>query len=159
MIDFHGGREEFIKKAKTKGYKNSINDDVEDIRKAIRIPNRVEHHQRYLQATKQLEDLKYRFPSDMFGSYGVQMLIQKLANMKSADIPAVLVDGLHIELSDVDIEKYHNAREIRNKIAHGESVELSIKQVTEMSKLLRGLALKLDQHLLRYFFISENFRN
>lgn len=158
MLDFHGGRDEFIQKAKARGYQNAINDEVEETRKKIRIPNRVEHHQRYLEATKELEDIKYRFPSDMFGSYGAQMLIQKLSNMKSADIPSILKDGLHMVIPDDVVDSYHNTREIRNKIAHGETVELTIKQVTEMSKLLRGISLELDQHLLRYFFISESYR-
>jgi hypothetical protein len=158
MIKFHGGKEEFKKKAKARGYKNSVNDDVEDIRKKIRLPNKPENNQQYRLATQKLDQLRYRFPSDMFGSYGVLMLLQKVANMKSADIPTLLNDGLHMDLSDDTVESYHNVREVRNKIAHGEQVVLTLKQVTDMSKSLRKIALKLDQHLLRYYFISEEYR-
>ncbi|WP_421197474.1 HEPN domain-containing protein [Aeromonas enteropelogenes] len=158
MLTFHGGIDEFIKKAKARGYQNAINDEVEETRKKIRIPSRSKNPQRYFEATRELESIKYRFPNDMFGSYGAQMFMQKLSNMKSADIPSVLKDGLHMVIPDDVVDSYHNTRDIRNKIAHGESVELSIKQVTEMSKLLKSIALQLDQHLLRYFFISENYR-
>jgi len=62
-----------------------------------------------------------------------------------------------MNISDSDVLKFHNVREVRNKIAHGEEVNLTIEQVTNMSKDLRGLALEIDQHLLRYYFISENY--
>lgn len=85
------------------------------------------------------------------------MFLQKAYNLSAKEIPGFLVEGLHMKLSDSLILEYHNAREIRNKIAHGEDAELTIQQVTNYSKSLRAIALDLDQHLLRYYFISENF--
>jgi tRNA G37 N-methylase TrmD len=85
------------------------------------------------------------------------MLIQKISNMSAKDIPDVLVDGLHMDIDEARVLEYHNTREVRNKIAHGESVNLTIEQVTNMSKALRSLALDIDQHLLRYYFISESY--
>lgn len=79
--------------------------------------------------------------------------------MSANDIPAILVDGFHLDLDDSEILEFHNVRDARNKVAHGESVEFSIGQVTKMSKQLRSIALKLDQHLLRYYFITEDYIN
>jgi len=159
MVQFHGGRDEFIEKSRKRGEKQIQNEDqeTEGIRRKIRRPNNPTHVSRYKAASTKLTEKGYRFPSDLLSSYGARMLIQKISNMSAKDIPDVLVDGLHMDIDEARVLEYHNTREVRNKIAHGESVNLTIEQVTNMSKALRSLALDIDQHLLRYYFISESY--
>jgi hypothetical protein len=159
MIDFHGGKEKFVKNAQKRGTKQ-IQEDLqhfEDIKRKLRRKNNPAHNHRYRISTQELIEKGYRFPSDLLSSFGAKMLIQKISNIKANDIPNLLSEGLHMEMSDSLIEEFHNVREIRNKIAHGEEVNLTIQQVTNASKTLRTIALATDQHLLKHFFICENF--
>lgn len=159
MIEFHGGREKFLEKAKNRTFDHIVNDsdELEKKRRVIRKPNKVEHYSKYKSTSEYLDSIGYKFPSDMLSTYGIQMLYQKLSNMKSQDIPELLQNGLFLALEQPLVVDFHNIRQERNKIAHGDHIELSIGQVTSMSRTLREIAKKLDQHLLRYFFISEDY--
>lgn len=55
------------------------------------------------------------------------------------------------------VDEYHKIRDMRNKIAHGDNVSLTIKQASNMSKSLRDISYKLNCHIIKYFLISENF--
>jgi hypothetical protein len=159
MIDFHGGNENFVKNSQKRGARQIQEDSIilEVIRKKIRKKNNPGHAHRYRASTQELIEKGYRFPSDLLSGYGAKMLIQKISNIKANDIPGLLTEGLHMDMSDSLIHDFHNVREIRNKIAHGEEVNLTIQQVTNASKTLRTIALATDQHLLKHFFISEKF--
>lgn len=157
MIDFHGGRESFVAMSQKRGAKQIAEDshEFESLRKKLRRKSKLGHELQYKSKTKSLIEKGYRFPSDLLSSYGAKMLIQKIANTRANDIPALLTEGLHMNLGEALIQEFHNARETRNKIAHGENVNLTIEQVTNASKTLRTIALATDQHLLKHFFISE----
>ena len=159
LIDFHGGKDAFVKKANSRARQQIMRDsnEIESARRKLRRGNNPAYYQRYRGASEKLESMGYRFPTDLFTGYGAKMLLSKVANMSANDIPGVLLDGLHLDLSAVEVLEFHNVREARNKVAHGENVEFSIGQVTAMSKHLRSIALKLDQHLLRYYFILEDY--
>lgn len=160
MIKFHGGYDDYLNKTKERNYFHITNDsaDIEKKRKVIRTANKVEHFGHYKSTTQDLDSMGYKFPSDMLSVYGIQMLMQKINNMTSYDIPELLKNGFFVDLSDSEIEAFHNIRQERNKIAHGEPIALSIGQVTDMCRSMSEIAKKVDQHLLRYFFISEDYR-
>ncbi|ALM47420.1 hypothetical protein AMR72_00020 [Flavobacterium psychrophilum] len=77
--------------------------------------------------------------------------------MKSFEIPDLLVDGLNLQLTDAEIEKFHNARQVRNSIAHGETITLTLQKAGEINDVLKLIAYKLDKHLNEHFLINENF--
>lgn len=159
MISFHGGRDNFVKMSQKRAEKQISEDsyEVEEIRRKIRRQSNPAHRLRYKSATQALADKNYRFPSDLLSGYGAKMLLQKIANVSAKDIPSLLTDGLHMAMGEDLVLEFHNAREVRNKIAHGEEVNLTIEQVTNISKALKKIAIDIDQHLLRYYFISEEF--
>lgn len=161
LIEFHGGKDAFVTKANNRTRQQIMRDDngIQSATRKLRLGDKPTDYQRYREASKKLKSIGYRFPTDLFTGYGIKMLLSKLANMSANDIPAILVDGFHLDLDDSEILEFHNVRDARNKVAHGESVEFSIGQVTKMSKQLRSIALKLDQHLLRYYFITEDYIN
>ncbi|WP_256414829.1 hypothetical protein [Acinetobacter sp. 5862] len=70
------------------------------------------------------------------------MLGKKVEDLKARDIPKVLINVLLIELTPEEIEKFHNIRNIRNNIAHGQPVNLNIKLVAEYNEVLMGVAKK-----------------
>lgn len=159
MIVFHGGNEAFLNNSKLWAERQFSSDspEIEKIRRRVRRKNEPKHISQAKYAAKLLAEKNYRFPSALFSGYGAKMLLQKIANISANDIPNMLKDGLHMAFGEQQVLEFHNIREFRNKIAHGESVNLTIEQVTDMCKTLRTIALNLDQHLLRYYFISETF--
>lgn len=156
MIDFHGGKDAFLEKSKLRCTRHFANDtsELEELRRKVRRPKWPKANG-CKSASSQLKDMGYGFPSDLFSSYGANMLVQKVGNMKSVDIPKILMEGLHLEIDTSLVDDFHNVREMRNKIAHGEVVNLTIEQVTNMSKTLKNFTKAVDQHLLRYYFISQ----
>ena len=158
MIDFHGGAEGLVKNSKARAESQIINDstEIENIRRKVRGVSKPVHHSRCKNASNLLTKMQYRFPSDLLSGYGAKMLLQKISNLTPHDMPNLLIDGLHMRIDESLVLDFHNVREVRNRIAHGDAVNLTIEQVTNMSKTLRTIALDLDQHLLRYYFISES---
>lgn len=160
MIEYHGGRQTFIESAKKRSENqfHNIPDSTEKLRRKIRLKNLANSHTlRYKSATAQLLESGYRFPTDLLSGYGATMLLQKIDNVVANDIPKLMKDGLHLTLDAGMVLEFHNARDIRNKIAHGEQVSLSISQVTKYSKAFKSMAISIDQHLLQNYFVSEKF--
>ncbi|RYU42123.1 hypothetical protein ERW49_18280 [Aliivibrio finisterrensis] len=156
FIDSHGGKEQLLSNAKQKTLEND-NREIEKLRRKIRRANKVRSYQQYVSASNKLDGLGYRFPSEQFSTYGIKMLIERLSNLRSVEIPDLLSDGFSLDLTDQEISDFHGIRDIRNKIAHGDPVELDLRGVANKCLIIREIVKKVDQHLLRYFFISETF--
>lgn len=160
MIDYHGGRDNFIESAqkRSEAQFDNLTNEMENSRKKLRFKNLVGGHvSQYAKASKDLAALNYKFPTDLLSGYGAKMLLQKINNNAAKDIPKLMQDGFCLNLDGTLVLEFHNAREIRNKIAHGEEVSLSISQVTKYSKTFKSLAIAIDQHLLSHYFISEKY--
>lgn len=161
LISYHGGLEKLIKNSanRTLSHINSTLSEVEKHRSKIRkISTKKDHRTgEYKTATKTLLKEDFRFPSEMFSSFGVKMLSIKLNNLKAVDIPDFLKEAFSFELSESDSLEFHNIRQLRNEIAHGDQVNLNLKNITDKCKLLSQIARDFDQHLLRNYFISEHY--
>lgn len=159
MFEFHGGVDALQKRAEKKEKLLLAMNDV-DIKKAKAVlrGNRNQGHiQRYKKYSKELTDAGYRFPSEMFSSYGVRMLVQKVNSLRAKDIPDLLVNGLHMDISEDTIIKFNEFRELRNRIAHGTQINLSVGEVARRNEILKELALALNKHLHTHFLLFEEF--
>ena len=155
-VSFHGGADA-LKALAERHDREFIREeyDLEKLKRRVRRkrePGRVDQHEKY---TRELLKLGYRFPSELFSTYGVRMLIQKVENLRAADIPDILTHGLHMPIDQSALEAYNEARETRNRIAHGTHVPLSIRDVAQKNDVLRRLSVELDRHINLYFMISE----
>ncbi|MGK3111950.1 HEPN domain-containing protein [Candidatus Pantoea formicae] len=161
LINYHGGVEKIINNStnRTLSLMNSSFGEIESHRSKIRKINKLRDHRvgEYKNATLSLLKKDFRFPSEMFSSFGVKMLSNKINSLKSVDIPDFLKEAFSFDLSDSDAMKFHDIRQLRNKIAHGDEVNLSLADITEKCKLLSAIAKEFDQHLLRNYFISEQY--
>lgn len=158
MIDYHGRDEEFQRKAEQHGRRFLLEDaDTEKLKQKLRGQLKGSHVQRYRKVTRQLLERGYRFPSELFSSYGVRMLVQRLGNLKAADLPDLLRHGLGMDLDNDTVLKFHNIRNIRNRFAHGDPVELSLRDVMHHNKILRELSYEIDRHLNVHFIFPEQF--
>lgn len=156
MIDFHGGPAEFQRRAEAYDRRFMSDDaDVEKLRRWIRGPVERGKEMRNIKFTKELAKIGYRFPTELFSGYGARVLIQKLGNLRAADIPDLLREGLHMEIDDDAVAKFHDVRNLRNRIAHGDAVNLTFRDVARKNDILKKLSYDLDRHLNLHFFVSE----
>jgi len=99
----------------------------------------------------------YRFPGELLSAYGIRNLALKLKRLKAFEIPGILLEALHVDLSTADVQAYEEIRAIRNGIAHGGTMRLSMKQVVGFNKKLRDLAIKISDHLTENYFVIEKY--
>lgn len=160
MVSFHGGSDNFAQSAFSRA--SAINatrsHEVDEACRKLRGQNNPKNKQRSVSATKELTDFGYIFPTDLFSSYGITAFLRSFGNMFAKDIPSILKDGLHMPFSDDEILEFHNIRDARNTIAHGNEIAVDLAKVTKMCQFLRTIALRLDQHILRHYMISEAYR-
>jgi len=159
LIKFHGGDERFIANAE-RGAKKFLFSDISDIRehkhKLQELPKKGKGD-KYVKHSKELLNAGYRFPSQLLSPYGVRAIIKTLKNLRSADIPELLMDGFYFSL---DKEGFDKIRQYRNNIAHGDKdkvKDISLKDAIEFNTELRNIATRFDQHLVEHFFIIEEF--
>jgi hypothetical protein len=111
----------------------------------------------YRKYSRSLDNVGFRFPGELLAAYGVRSLILKMKKLKAFEIPDVLVEALLVDLSEAEINKYHEIRDIRNGVAHGDPVTLTMRQAVEMNGVLRDLAQKISSHLAEHFFVIEKY--
>ncbi|NGZ83529.1 HEPN domain-containing protein [Duganella aceris] len=159
FIEFHGGENQLHKSAIGRVQKTIIDQRKTPLgSKRVLQKNLSKDALKAVNATKILEGSNFKFPSELFYPLGLKYLSQKIGNLKASEIPTFLIDAFGMPLSDDLVEKFHAIRDIRNKIAHGQKVELIIKDVAEYNSILRDLALSIDRHLVDNFYISEKYR-
>lgn len=113
--------------------------------------------QSYKKHTAILRELAYPFPKDILASYAIRKLLTATSegNIKANDIPEFLRHVLLVEIDSATEGKFHNYRELRNRIAHGKPAALHLKQVVTINRFFRDLAIKIDQHVVESFFVIE----
>jgi len=159
LIAFHGGSEKFIELAETRASKfiQSISDETKKHKRKLQEPIKLKNAKKYEKHAEILVNSGYRFPTELLSSYGIRMLIQKTKKMKARDIPELLQNGLHMNLNDEKVTKFIQFKDMRNAIAHGKNVRLSMKQVMDVHKFLHELAISIDKHLIEHFFVIEKY--
>jgi hypothetical protein len=161
LVDFHGGAEVFVKSA-DKHAKEAVTKSHarEVIASRSRLSGVFAPHkvQRYKKHTQVLQQHGYAFPSELLAAYGIRMLVSKAGELKAADIPDLLTQGLHFEFTADMLARYDKYRKIRNDIAHGKQSAHSLKEAFDVRKNLGRLASQIDEHIVANFFVMETFR-
>jgi RiboL-PSP-HEPN len=159
MIAFHGGASEFISRIEKRVGKFLARQapDKTKLKRRLQDSDKPEWKDRYRKFSHELDKDGFRFPGELLAAYGVRNLVVKMKNLKAVQIPDVLVEALRVDLPKTEIEKYHEVREIRNAIAHGDPVTLTMRQAVEMTAALRGLAIKIASHTAENFFLIEKY--
>jgi hypothetical protein len=162
LIDFHGGASAFIASAEGHAQEAVAKKHPQNVlRSRSRLSGKFTKFKtgRYKEYTKVLQQHGYAFPSDLLASYGVRMLVSKAGELKAAEIPGLLIEGLHFPFSEEMLTRYDKYRKIRNDIAHGKHTHHSLKEAFDVKKNLGKLANQIDEHLVANFFVMEAFRN
>ncbi len=155
MIQFHGGVEKLEKRART--FITSTPSDILEHKRKLQEPIKPAKVQKYRKHTKALVNIGYQFPSDLLSSYGARVLERKLDNLKAFEIPDLLKEGLHMNLSKATNTQFTEIRNMRNTVAHGNPVVLELRTAMQASKDLHALAAQVDKHLIEHFFVVEEY--
>lgn len=162
LIEFHGGKTQFAETAKINA-KDAMSKSTLPIKRLItlgRLHKPVDRRKigLYTKYSRKLNDISYRFPSELLSSFGVKMLIERVNDLKAKDIPLILKDGFNFDLDPQMERSFISFKDKRNNIAHGNPTEVTLKDVKDMYHKLKKLAFEIDEHLMNHFFILELFR-
>jgi len=159
MIAFHGGEEKFVARIENriKRLMTRQSPQVVTMKRKLQDTEKPKWRDRYRKYSRDLELEGFRFPGELLAAYGVRSVISKIKNLKAVHIPEVLVGAFRVDLSDAEIEKYDEIREIRNGIAHGDPIVLTMKQAVVMNGVLRNLAVRISSHIAEHFFVIEKY--
>jgi len=158
LIEFHGGEEVFLDRSirRTKAHMRKLDRKLAKFKRDLQTTEKKNALAKYWTSSRQLAAAGYRFPGELFSPYGLKTLIAKLRRLKAHEIPSMLVDAFQVDLTPSDIERFHEVRNVRNAIAHGDPQPLTMRQVVEMNIFLRDLAIKIARHLSDHFLVIEN---
>jgi len=159
MIDFHGGDVGFLSLAERhdKKFLKSIPPNLHAEKRKLQEYPKKSKLFKYQKYSRALDASGYRFPSSLLSSYGVRMLNSKVGSLKAHAIPELLQQGLHLPIDASQVSRFHEIRNMRNKIAHGETVNLTLSRVMRMHEDLHQLAVVVDSHLIEHYFIIEKY--
>ncbi|RYY76244.1 MAG: hypothetical protein EOO52_01625 [Gammaproteobacteria bacterium] len=159
MFNFHGGTDQLIEDARKRCQKHVNPSDQSIIKNRSKLQDsyKNKNKEKYQKYTRLLQANNFKFPSELLSAYGVQKLSENLSNLKSVGIPELLIDGLHFPITDNEVVEFHKIRDIRNSIAHGKRKTFDVPSAMKHNNFLRGLSVRLDQHLVKNYFVIERF--
>jgi hypothetical protein len=159
MFEFHGGEENFVARIenRVRRFVTRQTPEIVKMKRKLQDAEKPKWRDSYRKYSRDLDREGFRFPGELLAAYGVRSLILKMEKLKAFEIPDVLVNALQVDLSEAEIKKYHKIRDIRNGIAHGDPVILTMRQAVEMNRALRNLALKISSFLAEHFFVIEKY--
>lgn len=120
--------------------------------------NKNKHLDKYLKFSKKLKDENYIIPHTLIQNIALNNLIKNLDELQANKIPSFIENNFYLKLDEDTVQKFGNYRAIRNEIAHGGSVNLTLSKVSEMNTFFRKLALKIDNHVKEHFFLPINYK-
>lgn len=153
----NGGSAEFLNASR-----NKRNDHFVDITslnekaKKLREKKDKSKSEKYRKTINELKRLNYRFPSELFAFYGLFQLQEKLGNMRAVDIPDIMENAFGVNITTDERGEFNRIRELRNNIAHGKIIEVDLSEAIQINDFLKKLAIKVDQHIIRNFFVIES---
>jgi len=102
---------------------------------------------KYSTLNKELRHKEYRFPSELFATYGIKQLQEQLKDLKASQIPNIISNAIGLEITEKEKQEFEQIKELRHKIAHGKITEVDLTKSVEINRFLRHLAQKIDQHI------------
>ena len=115
---------------------------------------------RYEKLSHQLDSFGYKTPEEIIFASAIRLFKEKIDNLQANDIPVFLQKVLLFNMSQDDIQSFHNIRANRNRIGHGEiGYTPSLKDVTEANKFFKRISSQIDKHTMFHFAKPRNYRS
>jgi hypothetical protein len=159
VISFHGGEEDFLSRSRrrTRHFMAPHPPVIAALKRKLRGAEAGNLRDKYRKFSRLLSDEGYRFPGELFASFGIKTLVSKVKNLKAYEIPEILSDALQLELTTVETRSLNATRKTRNKIAHGEHINLTMFDTVKMTTDLRKLATKIADHVSENLLVVERY--
>jgi len=159
IIAFHGGRAAMISMAEKRDAALSSIATDPDVVKSIQKLRKEKSgkEQKYRKYSAILSAKGFRFPTERLSAYGVRMLIDRLGNLKAFAILDFLAHGLALPITAAEKQTYERIRNIRNKIAHGVSVSLTLDDVRKVNDFFRDMTFRVNSHIIDNFLVIEKY--
>ncbi len=157
VLQFHGGQDAFIESSVKRLTAHLAACDTPEVAKAsakLREYKKSHVIPSYRKQIKAIETTEFRFPSELFATFGLVQL-GNYKDLKASQIPYVAKWGFGVPLSDKEESEFSKLRDERNGIAHGNVVEVNFTRGLEASRFLRELSVKLDKHVVKHFLVIE----
>lgn len=154
---FHGGRDAFLATSAKKQADHMAACDLPAVKKSsakLREYKKGHFVPAYKKHAKSLEGTEFRFPSELFSTFGL-IELANYKDLKASQIPHVAKWCFGVPISEAEEEEFSHYREGRNNIAHGHIVALDFNVGLEASRFLRDLSVKIDKHVVKHFFVIE----
>lgn len=158
VLEFHGGQDEFVKMSLTKQSQHMNFAEDEEPKKSankLREYKKNSHRLKYFKHIRKLESTAFRFPSELFATFGIMELGNNYKNLKASQIPHVATWCFGVELTEGECRRFSDLRELRNEIAHGKVTEIDFNEANQANQFLRQLAIKMDKHIVKHFMVIE----
>jgi hypothetical protein len=154
----NGGIDNLLEISKNKREDDFIkNALLNDKAKTLREPKDKSKSLKYKKIIDDLEDLDYKFPLYLLSYFGLCQLRDQPGSMKSKDIPDIMEKAFGVNITEDEKKFFADIRDLRNDIAHAKKgVEVDLRKAIKMNKFLRDFAIKIDQHLVKNFFVIES---
>jgi len=157
IIEFHGGKELMEKAVRKQSYKRAPTRTQESNLVGLRTKYKSSRADKYRKVTSNLDENEIVWPSQRLMLYGFKQMLAQKNRWKSFEIPELLECLLTFEMTTQEKERFHTVRADRNQIAHGNGMSHDLKKAVQVSNYFRELALRIDEHIVEYFFIIERY--
>lgn len=160
VLLFHGGQEAFVELS-LKKQKRHMNHAEQPLPKSsankLREYAKKGKELKYISHAKNLEHTDFRFPSELFSTFGIIELGNNYRDLKASQIPHVAKWCFGVELSIDETDTFSKYRDLRNRVAHGTVTTIEFNEAIKANDFLRNFALKIDKHVVKHFFVIESF--
>ncbi|ELB2059298.1 HEPN domain-containing protein [Vibrio parahaemolyticus] len=159
VLEFHGKQEEFVKLSLEKQRQHMSYSEQDTPRKSankLREYKKENKKMKYFKHIRELEHTDFRFPSELFATFGIMELGNNYKNLKASQIPYVMKWCFGVDLTEEEESIFYELRELRNEIAHGKVTEIDFIKANKSNAFLRNLAIKIDKHVVKHFMLIES---
>lgn len=158
VLNFHGGQDDFVELSLKKQNQHMHYAEQEAPRKSankLREYAKKGKELKYKKHTKELEHTDFRFPSELFSTFGIMELGNNYKDLKASQIPHVACWCFGVELTEDEINRFSELRDLRNRVAHGKVLQIEFNEANSANQFLRNLAIKIDRHVVKHFLVIE----
>jgi hypothetical protein len=158
VLTFHGGQDDFVELSLKKQNQHMHYAEQDTPRKSankLREYPKKGKEQKYLKHIKEINHTDFRFPSELFSTFGIMELGNNYRDLKASQIPHVAGWCFGVELTEDEISSYSKLRDLRNRVAHGKVTQIEFNEANSANQFLRNLAIKIDKHVVKHFLVIE----
>ncbi len=168
LLTFYGGEEIFLSGIQLL-HSQKIEQNKTFIKETMKLREQPKAGKRdkYKNEIAKLSNIpQYTFTSELFSLWGAKYFVDIIAPGKfvSAEIPGLLLNMFGMDMSDkindygelkkMDLfQTFESMRTYRNRIGHGEVVDVPFNKAMAYNKFLRNVSVKIDNFLLQNYFV------